>query len=247
MSKRYNSADINEILELYSSGMSIEQVAKVVSPSRTFVAKVVKDFGYSRSTLDSLSLRHSGTIGAKYGKLTAVEILGIREYGKDNRMFFLFSCDCGNTIELPIKQVSSMKTRSCGCLKYEDRERQTAKYVFKSIKHGAKSRNLDFMIEFDDFLRVAKSPCAYCGDVDTKNKWSYVGESSSSSFLESVNNRNLYDLRINGLDRVNSSLGYTVNNVVSCCASCNRAKMDLSLDEFLLKIKKIYKWLKMEE
>src|SRR5207244_1433978 len=43
----------------------------------------------------------------------------------------------------------------------------------------------------------------------------------------------------NGLDRVDSSKGYTPENTVACCTRCNYAKNDFSIEEFrqwLLKI-----------
>lgn len=242
MPKRYTKSVKSRILELYSSGLSIEQVASQVEPSKTFVAKYVKDLNYSRTNQESSLLRFAGMVGLKYGKLTAIKSLGLKSYGKSNRTFFLFSCDCGSQVELPLKQVVSMKTRSCGCLPYEDRVNSTNKCVYRSIKSGAKSRGLNFEISYDDFLSISSKECFYCGQMDKRNKWAYIGSAANSSFLESVNNRELYDSMINGLDRLDSSLGYTMDNVVSCCGTCNRAKMDLKLDYFLSHIKKIYKW-----
>jgi hypothetical protein len=242
MSKRYTESVKSRILDLYSSGLSIKQVASQVEPSRTFVAKYVKDSNYSRTNQESSLVRFSGVIGLKYGKLTSVKNLGLRTYGKSNRTFFLFNCDCGNQVELPLKQVVSMKTRSCGCLPYEDRIGSTNKYVFKGIKSGAKTRGLNFEISYDDFLSISCKECFYCGEINKRNKWAYVGSAANSSFIESVQNRELYNSMINGLDRLDSSLGYTMDNIVSCCGICNRAKMDLKLDDFLSHIKKIYKW-----
>ena len=242
MSKRYTELVKSKILDLYSSGLSIEQVASQVEPSKTFVAKHIKDSNYSRTNQEATSIRFAGVVGLKYGKLTAVKDIGIKSYGKSNRTFFIFSCDCGNQVELPLKQVVSMKTRSCGCLPYEDRVNSTNKYVYRSIKSGAKSRGLNFEISYDDFLSISSKECFYCGQIDNRNKWAYVGCAPNSSFIESVTNRELYNSMINGLDRLDSSLGYTMDNVVSCCGTCNRAKMDLKLDDFLSHIKKIYKW-----
>jgi hypothetical protein len=242
MSKRYTESVKSRILQLYSSGLSIEQVANQVEPSKTFVAKYIKDSNCSRTNKEAASIRFAGIVGSKYGKLTAIKDLGSRIYGKSNRTFFLFSCDCGSQVKLPLKQVVSMRTRSCGCLPYEDRINSTNRYVYKSIKSNAKSRRLNFEISYDDFLSISSKECFYCGQIDKRNKWSYVGYSSKSSFIESVTNRELYDSMINGLDRLDSSLGYTMDNVVSCCGTCNRAKMDLKLDDFLSHIKKIYKW-----
>lgn len=36
----------------------------------------------------------------------------------------------------------------------------------------------------------------------------------------------------NGIDRVDSSGGYTLNNVVTCCKFCNFAKSRWSVEEF---------------
>lgn len=35
-----------------------------------------------------------------------------------------------------------------------------------------------------------------------------------------------------GLDRIDSTKGYTMDNLVSCCETCNRAKRHMSLAEF---------------
>jgi len=37
----------------------------------------------------------------------------------------------------------------------------------------------------------------------------------------------------NGIDRIDSKLGYSADNVVSCCFFCNRAKMDRSFEDFM--------------
>lgn len=39
---------------------------------------------------------------------------------------------------------------------------------------------------------------------------------------------------INGIDRVDSSIGYTIQNSVPCCKICNYAKHNLTLEEFTL-------------
>jgi hypothetical protein len=37
----------------------------------------------------------------------------------------------------------------------------------------------------------------------------------------------------NGIDRVDSNIGYTLENCVPCCEAVNRMKMDLSKEEFI--------------
>lgn len=47
-------------------------------------------------------------------------------------------------------------------------------------------------------------------------------------------------LKRNGIDRLDSSIGYVKTNVVSCCTKCNYAKHEMTIDEFKEWIKKIY-------
>lgn len=49
-------------------------------------------------------------------------------------------------------------------------------------------------------------------------------------------------LYINGIDRKDSSKGYTIDNCVPCCTECNTMKSDLPLDVFYNRIDKIYKF-----
>lgn len=43
----------------------------------------------------------------------------------------------------------------------------------------------------------------------------------------------------NGIDRIDSNIGYLIDNCVSCCETCNRAKSDKSMIEFLQWIEKL--------
>lgn len=43
-----------------------------------------------------------------------------------------------------------------------------------------------------------------------------------------------------GLDRVDSKRGYTLNNVVPACIICNRAKTDLTREEWVAWIARAY-------
>lgn len=90
--------------------------------------------------------------------------------------------------------------------------RKTVPGRFARIKGKAKSRSIDFEITISEFETFEDSSCNYCGDV----------------------------LDVIRLDRINSSLGYALTNVVPCCSKCNFAKHELSRADFLLHIEKIY-------
>lgn len=46
-------------------------------------------------------------------------------------------------------------------------------------------------------------------------------------------------IRYSGLDRIDSSLGYTYGNVVPCCGECNGMKSNHSLDQFFVLLERI--------
>lgn len=80
---------------------------------------------------------------------------------------------------------------------------------FNKAKRVAKKRKVDWTLSVEGFLELCNKPCFYC-----------------NNFLGKVVEFGT------GLDRINSDLGYQINNVVSCCKCCNMIKNDiLSLDE----------------
>lgn len=100
------------------------------------------------------------------------------------------------------------------------RYRKTSDGKFKLIKATAKRRKLDFSISLEYYQeKIWNQKCSYCGSVDTNG----------------------------GMDRVDSSLGYINDNVVSCCQICNTMKLDHSLDKFKKQIAIIYTYLNLQD
>ena len=83
---------------------------------------------------------------------------------------------------------------------------------FTIYRRGAQQRNLEFSLEFEEFQKLIHSKCQYCGD--------RFGQ-------------------ILGVDRVDNTRGYFIENCVPCCSLCNRMKLNLTLEEFLLQCRKI--------
>ena len=49
-------------------------------------------------------------------------------------------------------------------------------------------------------------------------------------------------VKANGLDRIDSSKGYSSENTVPCCKYCNTAKNTMSVNEFMEWVKRIYSY-----
>lgn len=182
-------------------------------------------------------------VGDRYGRL-----LVIKHAGKDhrNKHLWLCKCDCGNEKVVVSDNLSSGKSNSCGCLKVEflansafqfrgieNREDAVLKVQYSHLKRRHKkidSKNK--IIDFKVFKNLSKSNCKYCGLEYSKEIEDRLSERSDGKKLSD----NI--IKINGIDRVDSNIGYTKDNSVPCCKYCNFAKHTMSEDNF-------YKWVRM--
>lgn len=104
------------------------------------------------------------------------------------------------------------------------------RYVMKRIKSDAKAAVREFSLTLDNVKDLIHLPCYYCGALN-KNKMN-VKSMKPGEFI-------VKDFCYNGIDRVDNSLGYILSNCVPCCMICNRAKNNLSEDEFFAWIENI--------
>lgn len=80
-----------------------------------------------------------------------------------------------------------------------------------NFMQDAKKRKKLLDFTYAEIGDLMQLPCTYCGENESYN----------------------------GLDRVDSSLGYIKNNVVPCCAVCNRAKSTLTTTAFIKHCEKV--------
>ena len=124
-------------------------------------------------------------------------------------------------------------TQSCGCYQKEKLSKRSKieyglsskKAAYGVYKDGAKKRNLSFNLTFDQFLILTQQNCFYCG---SKPNNLYKNICGNGNFI------------YNGIDRLDNTKGYTLDNVVPCCYQCNWAKRDLSINEFISWVNRIY-------
>ena len=102
----------------------------------------------------------------------------------------------------------------------------TKNSIFYRYKRSAKIRNLSWELDRDEFFDLTSRNCYYCGSHPiTVHK---VSKSFNGDFI------------CNGIDRLDSKLGYVRGNCVPCCKHCNYAKRSLSYDEFIELVRRIY-------
>jgi len=172
--------------------------------------------------------------GQKINRLTTISY-------KNGKWFC--ECECGNTIDIETNNLTSGNTKSCGCLKIEiskseskinkliNGRRQFTPNIASArrVWKGYCYRDKKCTITFDEFLMLSKQNCFYCGIVPNTKYNYFLTVSSRSS--EKAQKEGLFIY--NGMDRIDSSKYHTIDNVVSCCNDCNRAKNDRTTNDFL--------------
>ena len=159
-------------------------------------------------------------VGKKFGRLLVEERIHDYQTGKHPRVLYKCKCDCGATVTKPYVNLKTGDTRSCGCLKREtlsllkrgDDTLVRLHTMGRYYRRNAKLAGREWKIDDAAFLQLASSPCEYCG----------------------------FNEGLVGLDRVDSLGNYIIENVVSCCESCNRAKSDLTLSQFKEWVRRAY-------
>lgn len=96
-------------------------------------------------------------------------------------------------------------------LEWARKNRYSPKRRFYVYSQGAKDRNIEFSLTFKEFKSFWGKKCYYCG-----------------TEIEGI-----------GIDRKDNEIGYTMENIVSCCPQCNRMKMALTREKFISKCIKI--------
>lgn len=187
-------------------------------------------------------------IGQKVNQLTILELLGTR--GKAYRQYVRVLCSCGTIKE--VRTDGFPKMQSCGCSHKTAWDRHPEKMrvnlekareksrlplgvgafnaLLFSYKLGAKERGYSFELTKEQFKELTKQNCHYCGQ-EPVLAWGRKAKQCN-------NGEYIY----NGIDRMDSSLGYTLENCVASCKHCNRIKHATKYDDFLNHIKKIYKY-----
>lgn len=98
--------------------------------------------------------------------------------------------------------------------------------LYYQYKLSAEKRGYNFLLSEEQFRNLTKQKCFYCGIEPSKI---IKGQGKTSG-----------DYKYNGIDRIDNSDGYKINNVVPCCFSCNSAKGTLSQKDFFKLINRIY-------
>lgn len=165
--------------------------------------------------------------GNRYGRLT---VLGIGSRRRTTQMW-ICRCDCGQEHEANGSNLRSGDIRSCGNCGYFllPGDEAAFRQALNNYKKNAKSRGVPFDLTTDEFRWITQQNCRYCGLEPANIHKPSRARAGAKSFT------------YNGIDRLDNSKGYFLQNCAPCCATCNGAKSKMSADEFLRWVARVAK------
>ena len=164
-------------------------------------------------------------IGKKYGKLTILrrDMDGQRDGDVYRQIKWICQCDCGKVKSVRWASLRIGETKSCGYCGRLPMGEHAFRIFVNGMKQGARIRGLEFNLTNEQIKNIATKNCFYCGTPPSSET-----KSKNGNFIH------------NGVDRVDNSIGYNIENVVPCCTRCNLAKRKSSIGEFKEMIESIY-------
>lgn len=161
----------------------------------------------------------------RFNKLLVIEYAG---KDSDTNRLWRCQCDCGTIKIIAQRRLTSGNTQSCGCFgrsrlnggglnKLESGVARLNE-LYNSYKKRAERKGITFALNINMFSTLTKANCYYCNKPPSQVLKASAG----------VNGDYIY----NGVDRINSLLGYESTNVRTCCWQCNQAKGTLSESDF---------------
>jgi len=198
-------------------------ISSIKSIFRCECGNIVRRWGYQVLRSDNSSCNrgkcaHSfvDLYGRKFGALTVLEVAKFEQ----EHSVWKCKCDCNKIVEVIGSCLTSGNNKSCGC---RIQVRKSIEYLgpkdlYNNYKSNAKTRGHTFDLTREDFESFLKQSCYYCGRTESN---SFLNRKTGETYL------------YNGIDRMDNSIGYVLENCVACCSDCNYAKRTKSANDFI--------------
>jgi 5-methylcytosine-specific restriction endonuclease McrA len=154
--------------------------------------------------------------GWRVGKLVVLRISETRK--SPGKVYWVCRCDCGEETTVSSWNLGAGGTKSCGCLVSGLKlgpSTYARNQVCKDYKQNARKRGHCWELTDGDFDHLTSQSCFYCE----------LPPSTVKAMGKSV-------FTYTGIDRKENELGYTPENAVPCCETCNKAKRAMPYAEF---------------
>lgn len=119
--------------------------------------------------------------------------------------------------------------------------------LFNRSVTNARRRHIDWNISLRDFIKISTQNCFWCG-IEPFERYNVA--ISKNGYTQRKFRTYITEngwVKFNGLDRISNAKGYKKSNVQPCCKYCNFARNDMTEDQFIIWINRIYQFQNREE
>lgn len=142
---------------------------------------------------------------------------------KNGALYWKVRCtNCGHETALRSYKVRKCRCKHCSCL---PQGFSGSKRLYARYKRASKNLKRSFELSLEQFRILTSSSCFYCGSPPFTICINNTGKARKET---STWNHYLH----NGIDRKDNQIGYTLDNCLPCCVICNRAKNNMSFEDF---------------
>lgn len=172
--------------------------------------------------------------GTIFNKLTVLQEVAPLKTENGSRKRYSVKCSCGKEFITTGTSLKRGRITECSSCAYQKRPQssqvlsQEERMFTKTILNSCKQRNITNSLTSSDYITLATQNCHYCG-------------TPPNNLAPRLTRHNEQPIAVHGLDRIDSTKGYHLGNVVPCCTICNIMKNALTVSDFLKHIELIYK------
>jgi hypothetical protein len=216
--------------------MTVLQLSEKLNRSIGSIQGKIMQLGIKKKSLVS--------IGTKINRLTVLSLLenGLLEC----------QCKCEKTLEITKGRLYGKNAiKSCGChkkiakrlvdIKTVSPKTYSYRFLYARYLNNAKVSNTPFTLTFEEFTKMMTQNCTYCG-IEPKPFNPVLKQKKLTE-----HEKRAYYVNVNGIDRIDSQIGYTVTNTTCACKECNYAKRCMSLSEWYAYLDRIFKFISTKD
>lgn len=92
----------------------------------------------------------------------------------------------------------------------------------------------------EQWTNIVFKPCHYCGGTDTRNSAQMRRREAHRRVADFDIHK--WDVQMVGVDRIDPTKGYTLENSLPCCTRCNRMKLNSTYEGFKEEVARVYRF-----
>lgn len=113
--------------------------------------------------------------------------------------------------------------------------------LYATCRRASIQRDLEFNITLEQHSNLSINNCHHCGEPPTPYNRYLKANGTRRASMHTIKQAavNAAWITINGIDRLDSSVGYTIENCVACCYDCNVAKAEKTEEAYIEHCRKV--------